>query len=153
MMATMTVIMKMIDPAIVYLTHCQPHYIFYFILITLWDRHYNSTFTESKFSSVQSFSHVQLFVTSWTTACQASLSITNSRTPPKHMSTESVMVTWCEICHPAISFSVIPFSSYPQSFPASGSFQMSQLSTSVGQSIGVSTSVLPMNIQDWFPLG
>ena len=58
-------------------------------------------------------------------------------------------------CLPAISFSVVPFSSCPQSFPASGSFQMSQLFTSGGQSIGVSasTSVLPMNIQDWFPLG
>ena len=58
-------------------------------------------------------------------------------------------------CHPAISSSVIPFSSRPQSFPASGSFQMSQLSASGGQSIGVaaSTTVLPMNTQDWSPLG
>ena len=58
-------------------------------------------------------------------------------------------------CHPTISSSVIPFSSCPQSFPASGSFQMSQLFASDGQSIGVSasTSVLPMNIQDWSPLG
>ena len=57
-------------------------------------------------------------------------------------------------CHPAISSSVIPFSSCPQSFPASGSFQMSQLFTSGDQSIGVSasTSVLPMNTQDWSPL-
>ena len=56
-------------------------------------------------------------------------------------------------CHPTISSSVIPFSSYPQSFPASGSFQMSQLFTSGGQSIGVSasTSVLPINTQDWSP--
>ena len=58
-------------------------------------------------------------------------------------------------CHPARSSSVVPFSSCPQSFPASGSFQMSQLFTSGGQSIGVSasTSVLPMNTQDWSPLG
>ena len=58
-------------------------------------------------------------------------------------------------CHPTISFSVIPFSSCLPSFPASGSFLMSQFFTSGGQSIGVSasTSVLPMNIQDWFPLG
>ena len=58
-------------------------------------------------------------------------------------------------CHPTISSSVVPFSSCPQSFPASGSFQMSQLFTSGGQSIGVSasTSVLPMNTQDWSPLG
>ena len=58
-------------------------------------------------------------------------------------------------CHPAISFSVVPFSSCPQSSPTSGSFLMSQFFTSGGQSIGVSASasVLPMNIQDWFPLG
>ena len=58
-------------------------------------------------------------------------------------------------CHWTISSSVIPFSSCPQSFPASVSFQMSQLFTSGGQTIGVSasTSVLPMNTQDWSPLG
>ena len=58
-------------------------------------------------------------------------------------------------CHPTISSSVVPFSSCPQSFPASGSFPMNQFFASGGQSIGVSasTSVLPMNIQDWFPLG
>ena len=58
-------------------------------------------------------------------------------------------------CHPTISSFVIPFSSYPQSFPASGSFQMSQLFASGGQSIGVSAlaSVLPMNTQDRSPLG
>ena len=58
-------------------------------------------------------------------------------------------------CHPAISSSVIPFSSCPQSFPALESLPMSQLFPSGGQSPGVSasTSVLPMNIQDWFPLG
>ena len=58
-------------------------------------------------------------------------------------------------CHPTISSSVVPFSSGPQSFPASGSFQMSQLFAWGGQSIGVSASasVYPMNIQEWFPLG
>ena len=57
--------------------------------------------------------------------------------------------------HPTISSSVVPFSSYLQSFPTSGSFPMSQLFASGGQSIGasISASVLPMNIQDWFPLG
>ena len=57
-------------------------------------------------------------------------------------------------CYPTTSPFVVPFSSCPQSFPASGSFQMSLLFTSGGQSIGVSasTSVLPMNTQDWFPL-
>ena len=56
-------------------------------------------------------------------------------------------------CHPTISSSVDPFSSHLQSFPASGSFPMSQFFTSCSQSIGASASVLPMNIQDWFPLG
>ena len=57
-------------------------------------------------------------------------------------------------CHPTISSSVIPFSTCLQSFPASGSFPMSQLFASGGQSVGASASasVLPMNIQDWFPL-
>ena len=58
-------------------------------------------------------------------------------------------------CHPTISSSVVPFSSCPQSLPASGSFPLSQFFTSGSQSTGVSASesVLPMNIQDWFPLG
>ena len=58
-------------------------------------------------------------------------------------------------CHPTIPSSIVPFSSCPLSFPASGSFPMSQLFTSGGQSIGisVSASVLPMNTQDWSPLG
>ena len=59
----------------------------------------------------------------------------------------------CQWCHPTISSSVIPFSSCLQSFPASGSFPMSQLFTSGGQSIGASVSSLPMDIQGWFPLG
>ena len=98
--------------------------------------------------SVQVLSRVWLFATPWTAACQASLSITNSQSLPKLMCIESVMPS-------NISSSVIPFSSCLQSFPASGSFQMSQLFASGGQSIGVSAlaSVLPMNIQDWFPLG
>ena len=83
-------------------------------------------------------------VTPWTAACQAYLSITNSWSSPKPMSTDPVS-------HPTISSSVVPFSSCPQFFPASGSFQMSQLFASGGQSIGVSasTSPLPMNNQDW----
>ena len=61
----------------------------------------------------------------------------------------------CRWCHPTTSSSVVPSSSCPQSFPASGSFQISQLFASGGQSIGASASasLLPMNIQDWFPLG
>ena len=87
-------------------------------------------------------------VTPRTTARQASLSITNSWSLLKLMSIE----WWC---HPTISSSVVPFSSCPQSLPASGSFPMSQLVTAAGQSIGfsASASVLPMNIKDWFPLG
>ena len=78
--------------------------------------------------------------------------------PPCPPPTPGVHPNSCPLsqwCHPTISFSVVPFSSYPQSFPASRSFQMSQLFASGGQSIGVSatTSVLPMNTQDWFPLG
>ena len=62
---------------------------------------------------------------------------------------------WSQWCHPTISSAVILSSSCPQSFPASGSFQMSQPFTSGGQSIGISASisVLPMNTQDWSPLG
>ena len=78
--------------------------------------------------------------------------------PPCQSPTPRVHPNTCPLsrwCHPTISSSVIPFSSCPQSFPASGSFQMSQLFASGGQSIGASASasVLPMNIQDWFPLG
>ena len=78
--------------------------------------------------------------------------------PPCPSPTPRVYSNSCPLnrwCHPTISSSVIPFSSCPQSFPASGSFPMSQLFASGGQSIGVSasTSVLLMNIQDWFPLG
>ena len=74
-----------------------------------------------------------------------------SPTPGVH-SNSRPLSRWC---HPAISSSVVPFSSCPQSLPASGSFPMSQFFAAGGQSIRVSTStsVLPMNIQDWFPLG
>ena len=78
--------------------------------------------------------------------------------PPCPSPTPGVHPNPCPLsrwCHPTISSSVLPFSSCPQSFLASGSFQMSQLFTSGGQSIGVSasTSVLPMNTQDRSPLG
>ena len=84
----------------------------------------------------------------WTAACQASLSITNSWSLLKLMSIELVMPSnHLILCH--------HFSSCFQSFPASGSFPMSQFFAWGGQSIGVlaSASVLPMNIQDWYPLG
>ena len=98
--------------------------------------------------SVQSLSRVRLDATPWTAARQASLSIT---TPGVYPNSCPSSQWW----HPTISSSVVPFSSCPQSFPASGSFPVSQLFTSGGQSTGVSasTSVLPMNIQDWFRLG
>ena len=98
-----------------------------------------------QFSSVP---QLCLFATPWIAAHQASLS------PP----TPGVYWNPCpssQWCHQAISSSFIPFSSCPQSLPKSGSFAMSQLFTSGGQSIGVSASalVLPMNIEEWFPLG
>ena len=78
--------------------------------------------------------------------------------PPCPSPTPGVHSNPCPLnqwCHPAISSSVIPFFSCPQSFPASGSFPMSQLFASGGQSIraSASPSVLPMNTQDWSPLG
>ena len=97
--------------------------------------------------SVQLLSHVWLFPTPWTAAHQASLFITNSRSLPKPMSIESVMpFNHVILCR--------PFSSCPQSFPASGSFPISQLFPSGGQSIraSASASVLPMNTQGWFLL-
>ena len=95
----------------------------------------------------QSFSRVWLFVTLWTTACQASC-------PSPTPGTCSNSCPSSQWCHPTILSSVIPFSSYLQSFPASWSFLMSRFFSSGGQSSGasVSLSVLPMNIQDWFLL-
>ena len=99
-----------------------------------------------QFSSVQSLSHVWLFATPWVAAHQASLSITNSQSSPR----PSPSSEWC---HPAISSSVIPFSSCPQSLPASESFPISQLFAWGGQSTGVSAlaSFLPKNSQGWSP--
>ena len=78
--------------------------------------------------------------------------------PPCPLITPGVYSNSCLLsrwCHPTISFSAIPFSSCLQSFPVSGSFQISQFFASGGQSIGASASasVLPVNFQDWFPLG
>ena len=98
--------------------------------------------------SVQLLSCVWLFATPWTAARQACLSITNSQSLLKLMFIESVMPSsHLILCRPLLLL--------PQSFPASGSFPMSQFFASGGQNIGVSASasVLPMNIQDWFPLG
>ena len=108
----------------------------------------STTFQNLSISSVQSLSHVWLFATPWTE---------HNRLPcpsptPGVYSNSCPQSRWFR---PTISSSVIPFSSCLQSFPASGSFSVSQFFASGGQNIGVSASasVLPMNIQDWFPLG
>ena len=97
---------------------------------------------------VQLPSHVWLFATPWTTAHQAICPSPSPRVCPS----SCPLNQWC---HPTISSSVALFSFCLQSFPASGSFPMSQQFTSGGQSIGApaTASVLPMNIQGWFPLG
>ena len=104
---------------------------------------YCSFFANDLFSSAQSLSCVQLFATPWTAARKASLSITTPGVHPNPYPSSR----WC---HPTISSSVVPFSCL-QSSPVPRSFQMSQLFSSDGQSIGISasTSVLPMNTQDW----
>ena len=95
-----------------------------------------SSSSVNKFSSVQSLSHVQLLETPWTAACQASLSI-ESVMPSKHLI----------LCHPLLLL--------PSIFPSIRVFSEESVFISGGQSIGMSASasVLPMNIQDWFPLG
>ena len=119
---------------------------------TLEDYFKNSimSISQLQFSSVQSPSRVQLFATPWTAAYQASLSITSSQSLLKFMVIELVMpsnhliLCWPLLLPPSIFPSIRVFF-----------FQMSQFFTSAGQCIGVSASasVLPMNIQDWFPLG
>ena len=101
------------------------------------------------FSSVQFISVTQL--------CLTPYGLQHIRLPclsptPRACSNSCPLLRWCR---PTISSSVVPFSSCPQSFPASGSFQISQLFTAGGQKIEAlaSASILPMNIQGWFPLG
>ena len=103
-----------------------------------------------QFSSVQ-FSHSVMSDSLWPRESQHARPPCPSPTPRVHPN--SCASSWW--CHPAISSSVIPFSSCPKSLPASGSFPMSQLFTWGGQSIGISASasVFPMNTQDWSPLG
>ena len=99
------------------------------------------------YSVVPSLSGVHLFAPWWTVACQVSLSFSVSCSLPKFMSIESVMLfNHVIVCHPLLLL--------PSIFPASGSFPMSLIFVSIGQSIGasVSASILPMNIQGWFPL-
>ena len=110
---------------------------------------FSNTGTQVKFyHSVQSLSHVLLFESPWTAACQDSLSITYSQSFLRLISIEWVMPSnHLILCHPLLLL--------PSMFPASGCFQMSPFFASGGQSIGVSASasLLPMNIQDWSPLG
>ena len=106
------------------------------------------SFLKFQFSSVQSLSNVLFFATSWTTASQG----TGPSSTPRACSNSCPLSWWG---HPTISSSVVPFSSCIQSFAASGSFPMSQFFASGSQSIGAlaSGSVLPVNIQDWYPFG
>ena len=110
---------------------------------------HNYTHLSTNIIPVQLLSHGRLFATPWTTHSTPVLPVHHQL--PEFTKTRPLS-QWC---HPTISSSIVPFSSWPQSFPASESFQMSQLFASGGQSIGVSasTSVLPMNIHGWFPLG
>ena len=105
-------------------------------------------YISNQFSPVQLLSRVWIFATPWAAALQASRP---SPTPGVYSNSLPLSQWW----HPAISSSVTPFPSCLQSFPASGSFQISQFLASGGQRVGVSasTSVLPMNTQDWSPLG
>ena len=97
---------------------------------------------------VQLLSHVQLFVTPW-------LQYTRLPCPSPSLEFAQTHVHWVDDAHPTISCSVVPFSSCVQFFPVSRSFPMNQLFVSGGQTIeaSVSASVLPKNIQGWFPLG
>ena len=106
------------------------------------------TWDHNCFSSVQWLSHIHLFATPWTAAHQASLSITNSQSLLKLMSIESVISSnHFILCRPLFLL--------PSIFPSIRVFSKSQFFILGGQSIGASASasVLPMNIQDWFPLG
>ena len=114
---------------------------------TEWEKITANEATDKGFSSVQSLSHVRLFVTPWTSAHQASLSITNSQSLLKLMSIESVIPSnHLILCCPLLFL--------PSTFPSIRVFS-NELFASGGQSIGVlaSSSVLPMNIQDRSPLG
>ena len=128
------------NPCLLCLLHCRK-------VLYQWTTR-EAQISTLQFSSVQLLSHVWLFATPWMAACQASLSITNSRSPLKPMSIQSVMPSsHLILCS--------PFSSCVQSLPASGSFPMSQHFAWGGRSTGVSASasVLPMNTQDWSLLG
>ena len=104
--------------------------------------------TQNRFSSVQ-FSRSVISNSLWSHGLHHTRPPCPSPTP-RGYSNSYPLSRWC---HPTISSSVVPFSSCPQSFPSSGSFQMSEFFASGSQSTGASASVLPMNIQDWSALG
>ena len=113
-----------------------------------WYKWQSSRLKSVEFSSVHLLSCVWLFATPWTAAHHASLSISNSQSLLKLMSIESVMPSNPLILCPPLLLML-------STFPASGSFPRSQLIESGGQStrVSASASVLPVNIQGWFPLG
>ena len=119
-------------------------------LVQILGKEENICSLEPPFSSVQ-FSHSVLSDSVRPHGLQHTRPSCQSPTP-RDYTNSCPLSRWC---HPTISSSSVPFSSHPHSFPATGSFQMSQLFIWGGQSIAVSASasVLPMNIQDWFPLG
>ena len=113
------------------------------LLLKIWNSNMSNYASNHQFSSVQSLSCVWLFVTPWTAARQASLSITNSRSLPKLMSIESVMPSnHLILCHPLLLL--------PSIFPSIRVFSSESV---LPIRWPASASVLPMNIQDWFPLG
>ena len=118
-------------------------FLFFNVVLITINFPFNIIFSSVQFSSVQSLSRVWLFATPWS---QQARPPCPSPSPRVH-SNSHPSSRWC---HPAISSSVVPFSSCPQSLPASGSFPMSQLFVWDGQSTGVSTlaSFLPKNTQD-----
>ena len=131
--------------------HLQfPNFNFFFLKTYFLPRFVIPVNVNSQFTSLQ-FSHSFLSDSLRSHERQHARPPCPSPTPEVHPN-PCPLSQWC---HPTISSSVVPFSSCPQSFPALGSFQMSQLFTSGGQSTGVSasTSVLPVNTQDWSPLG
>ena len=111
-----------------------------------------SVLSKVLFQIIVQFSSVPQSCPAFVTPCTAHARPPCASPTPRAYSNSCLSSRWC---HPTISSSVVPFSSLSQSLPASGSLQMSQFFASGSQSIGVtvSASVLPMNIQDWFPLG
>ena len=115
-----------------------------------FSKHWKTLWLRATFSSIQ-FSHSVMSDSLWPREPQHTRPPCPSPTPRVHPNS-CPLSRWC---HPTISSSVVPFFSCPQSFPVSRYFQMSQLFASGGQSIGLSASVsvLPVNTQDWSPLG